>query len=257
MPISSGEHPGRPTPILSVDGLSGGYGGPPIVRDVSLAVGKGEVVTVVGPNGAGKSTLLKTIVGIVKSVKGRVQLKEQVLTGWPTERLARAGIGYVPQSAEVFGDLTVLENLRLGGYLCSRREVRSRIDEILEIFPHLEEMMDRHANKVSGGERKMVAIGRALMSKPEVLLLDEPTAGLSPELSTFVLESQLAALANAGCAVLMVEQKALAALKSSDWGYVLVAGSVFLSSPAPALLARPDLSAVFLGEAAPRDELAT
>lgn len=250
MPISSVEQIGRSTPILNIVGLFAGYGGPPIVRDASLTVGAGEVVTVVGPNGAGKSTLLKAIMGFVKPSQGRVQLKDQVLNGWPTERLARAGIGFVPQTAEVFGDLSVLENLRLGGYLCARREIRSRIDEVVGIFPQLEEMMDRRANKVSGGERKMVAMGRALMSKPEVLLLDEPTAGLSPELSTFVLETQITALANAGCAVLMVEQKALAALKCSDWGYVLVAGSVFLSSPAPELLARPDLSAVFLGEVA-------
>ena len=250
MPTSSAEQNQRPLPIMTVDGLCAGYGGPPIVRDAHVSVGVGEVVTVVGPNGAGKSTLLKAIMGIVKPSAGTVQLQGQDLTGWATERLARAGVGFVPQTAEVFGDLTVVENLRLGGYLCSRREIRSRIDDIVEIFPKLSEMMDRRANRVSGGERKMVAMGRALMSRPKVLLLDEPTAGLSPELSTYVLETQITSLARAGCSVLMVEQKAIAALSSSDWGYVLVAGGVFLSSSAQELLARPDLSSVFLGEVA-------
>lgn len=244
----SAENSSRPKPLLSARDVVTGYGGVPVVNGISLDVAPGEIVTVVGPNGAGKSTLLKAIAGILRVSEGSVKVEDQEITNWPTYRLARAGMGYVPQVSEVFGDLTVMENLEMGGHLMSRREAKQRTQEIVTMFPALAEMRKRRADRLSGGERKMVAIGRALMSKPRLLLLDEPTAGLSPALSRHVLESQVAGLGNLGTAVLMVEQKAQSALAVSQWGYVLGAGKVQISAAASEILERPDLATVFLGE---------
>ncbi len=249
----SGSAAARPAPLLHAEGVVTGYGGAPVVAGVSLDVGPGEIVTVVGPNGAGKSTLLKAVAGILRVNAGRVSLGNDDVTNWPTYRLARAGLGYIPQVAEVFGELSVLENLEMGGYRDSRKAVKQRIDEIVEMFPALARMRKRRADRLSGGERKMVAIGRALMSNPRLLLLDEPTAGLSPALSREVMESQVAGLGQLGTAVLMVEQKAHSALSVSHWGYVLAAGRLQISASASEILKRPDLALVFLGEAAVAD----
>lgn len=238
----------RPAPLLVVEDLVAGYGGPPIVSGVSVEVGAGEVVTVVGPNGAGKSTFLKALAGIVRSAGGRVRLDDVDITNWATPLLARAGVGYVPQTREVFGDLTVLENLEMGGVLLPRRQLAARVEEVVEMLPLLRPMTRRRAEKLSGGERKVLAIGRALMSQPRILLLDEPTSGLSAELSTQVLRNEVAGLARSGTAILLVEQKALAALEVSDWSYVLASGSTRISSSAAELLRRSDLADVFLGE---------
>lgn len=248
MPTSSGERGIRPSPLLVVRDFSAGYGGPPIVSDLNLEVGAGEVVTVVGPNGAGKSTMLKGIAGVAQHMGGTVELDGSDITAWPTARLARTGVGYVPQSREVFGDLTVLENLEMGGVLMRRTEVTARIEEVVSMLPLLHDMMKRRAEKLSGGERKVLAIARALMSRPRILLLDEPTSGLSPELSTRILRNEIAGLAGAGTAVMLVEQKALAALEVSDWTYVLASGLMRLSAPSRELLRRSDLGDVFLGE---------
>lgn len=244
----SADAAGRPDAVLSTTGVVAGYGGPPVVSSVDLQVGSGEVVTIVGPNGAGKSTLIKAIAGVLKISEGRVQLAGRDVTNWETDRLARHGVGYVPQNSEVFGELSVIENLEMGGYLVSRRALRRRLEEVVEVFPRLRMLAHRRADRLSGGERKMVAIGRALMPKPAVLLLDEPTAGLSAALSRQVLESQVTGLGRLGVAVLMVEQKAHTALAISQWGYVLAAGKLRISAPAGEILARPDLGSVFLGE---------
>lgn len=238
----------RPDAVLSTVGLVVGYGGPPVVSGVDLQVSSGEVVTIVGPNGAGKSTLVKAIAGVLRASDGRVELKGRDVTNWETDRLARNGVGYVPQNAEIFGELSVIENLEMGGYLVSRRTLRRRMEEVIEVFPRLRLLARRRADRLSGGERKMVAIGRALMPKPEILLLDEPTAGLSAALSRQVLESQVTGLGQLGVAVLMVEQKAHTALAISQWGYVLAAGKLRISAAAEEILARPDLGSVFLGD---------
>lgn len=243
----------RPAPFLRATDVVTGYGGVPVVSGVSLDVAPGEIVTVVGPNGAGKSTLLKAVAGILRVSAGRVCLGEEDVTNWSTYKLARGGMGYIPQVSEVFGDLTVFENLEMGGYLISHKEVKVRVGEILSMFPALARMRKRRADRLSGGERKMVAIGRALMTKPRLLLLDEPTAGLSAALSRQVLESQVANLGELGTAVLMVEQKAQSALGISHWGYVLAAGQLQISAPASEILKRPDLAAVFLGKVASTD----
>jgi len=209
---------------------------------------RGEIVTVVGPNGAGKSTLLKAIVGSLRLAAGEVRLAGDRVDHLPTQQLARIGIGYVPQSDDVFTPLSVRENLLLGGYLCRRRAIQDRVEQVYQLFPPLREMESRTAGKLSGGERKMLALGRALMSEPSVLILDEPTANLSPELSDRVLEDHVKGLARRNVAVLLVEQKARQAMAISDRTYVLVAGKVqFAGSPAD-LLDRSDFGDLMLGQ---------
>jgi ABC-type branched-subunit amino acid transport system ATPase component len=225
-----------------------GYGTVPIISDVSLEVMRGEIVTVVGPNGAGKSTLLKAIVGSLRLAAGEVRLAGDRVDHLATQQLARIGIGYVPQSDDVFTPLSVRENLLLGGYLCRRRAIQERVEQVYQLFPALREMQSRTAGKLSGGERKMLALGRALMPEPSVLILDEPTANLSPELSDRVLEDHVKGLAQRNVAVLLVEQKARQAMAISDRTYVLVAGKVqFAGSPAE-LLDRSDFGDLMLGQ---------
>jgi branched-chain amino acid transport system ATP-binding protein len=233
---------------LSVSGLAAGYGGDPIVRGVDLAVQAGQVVSVIGPNGAGKSTLLKALIGQISVMEGSVELDGRDITNTRGDHLARIGIGYVPQTRDVFDTLTVEDNLEMGGYLLPKEKVGERVDEVLQVFPQLAAMRERIAMKLSGGERKMLAVGRVLMIQPSVLLLDEPTANLSSELSKLVLHEHVRRLADEGAAVLLVEQKALEALRISDWGCVLVAGTPRIQGPAPDLLARPDIREVFLGQ---------
>ncbi|MEA2508075.1 MAG: branched-chain amino acid transport system ATP-binding protein [Actinomycetota bacterium] len=239
---------GSPPARLNVSGLAAGYGGAPIVHGVDLSVRQGQVVSVIGPNGAGKSTLLKALTGQISVMEGSVTLDGRDITNTRGDRLARIGIGYVPQTRDVFDTLTVHANLEMGGYLLPKRQVSERVDEVLRVFPQLAAMRERTAIKLSGGERKMLAVGRVLMIRPTVLLLDEPTANLSPELSRVVLHDHVRRLANEGAAVLLVEQKALEALRISDWGCVLVAGTPQIQGPAPDLLARPDIRQVFLGQ---------
>jgi ABC-type branched-subunit amino acid transport system ATPase component len=235
-------------PQLEVVSAEAGYGTVPIISDVSLEVMRGEIVTVVGPNGAGKSTLLKAIVGSLRLAAGEVRLAGDRVDHLATQQLARIGIGYVPQSDDVFTPLSVRENLLLGGYLCRRRAMQERVEQVYQLFPALREMQSRTAGKLSGGERKMLALGRALMPEPSVLILDEPTANLSPELSDRVLEDHVKGLAQRNVAVLLVEQKARQAMAISDRTYVLVAGKVqFAGSPAE-LLDRSDFGDLMLGQ---------
>ncbi len=246
MPTSSAEAQ-RPEARLVISGLAAGYGRDPIVADVELSVGPGEVVSVVGANGAGKSTLLKAITGALPVMAGRISLAGREVGNLPANRLARLGVGYVPQLRDVFDTMTVVENLEMGGYLLDPRSRSSRVEVVMGIFPRLRQMRSRQALKLSGGERKMVALARVLMLDPQVLILDEPTAGLSPELSRAVLREQVRALADRGTAVLLVEQKAFEALEISDWAYVLVGGRIMIQGRGPELASRPDIREVFLG----------
>jgi branched-chain amino acid transport system ATP-binding protein len=247
MPTSATDSATRPPVTLDVDSVVAGYGGPPIIRGVSAQVGDGEIVTVVGPNGAGKSTMLKAVAGLLRVQGGSVKLDGKEIANVRTHQLARLGLGYVPQNNDVFDPLTVLENLEMGGYLLRRHEIKERIEEVAARLPALSGLMKRRAVKLSGGERKMVAVGRALMARPRVLLLDEPTSGLAPDLSRELLTQDVRGLAESGTSILLVEQKARAALEISHWGYVLAQGATALSSSAPELLAREDLGEVFLG----------
>ena len=237
----------RPVPSLRAEHITSGYGGVPVVRDVSLAVGPGEIVAVIGPNGAGKSTLLKSLVGILRVTEGRILLGDADVTNHAPEDLARRGVGYVPQVNDIFEPLTVLENLEMGGYLLSGAQIRVRVGEVGDVFPQLPPLLKRRADKLSGGERKMLAIARVLMLDPKVLILDEPTANLSPKLADSLLSEHVKRLAGAGKAVLLVEQRARAAIKIADWTSVLVSGQTRLEGRPDELLRRQDFEELFLG----------
>lgn len=252
--MSSGD--AQSSDALRIHGLTAGYGGPPIVNDVDMQVSYGKVVAVVGPNGAGKSTLLKAVLGVARVHAGRIELNGRDVTGMPLEELARLGVGYVPQLDDVFEGLRVRENLDMGAYLADRSQKAERLERVLELFPQLKPRMNRFVETLSGGERKMTAIARVLMLDPAVLILDEPTAGLSPELSRTVLEEQVRALGDLGKGVLLVEQKAVAALGIADWAYMLVRGGVVMSADAQEVLEKPDMRETFLGASAPGDPAA-
>ncbi|HEV3186738.1 MAG TPA: ABC transporter ATP-binding protein [Acidimicrobiales bacterium] len=233
--------------VLSTNGLSAGYDGRAIVSDITIEATPGKVVSVVGPNGSGKSTLLKSLVGVVKVLEGHVTVGEHDITNVPPEEIATIGVGYVPQIDDVFPPLSVKENLEIGGYLLSRRDIPGRIDAVLDFFPKLKTMMTRKAGKLSGGERKMLAMGRVLMLSPSVLVLDEPTANLAPMVATQLLEEFVRGFADFGSTVLLVEQRAKAALRISDWTYVLGGGKVVLEGAPKDLEQNPLFVESFLG----------
>ena len=237
----------RPAPSLRADGITAGYGGVPVIRGISIAAGPSEIVAVIGPNGAGKSTLLKSLIGILRVTSGSVFLGTDDVTNRPPEELARRGVGYVPQVNDIFEPLTVLENLHMGGYLLRASQVQARVEEVGQVFPALTPMLRRRADKLSGGERKMLAIARVLMLDPKVLILDEPTANLSPKLADSLLREHVTRLAEAGKAVLLVEQRARAALQVASWTSVLVSGETRLEGRPQDLLQREDFEALFLG----------
>ena len=205
------------------------------------------MISIVGPNGSGKSTLLKSLVGVVRVLDGTVKVGDTVITNMPSEEVAKIGVGYVPQIDDVFPPLSVKENLEIGGYLLARAEIRERIDAVLEFFPKLKVMMTRKAGKLSGGERKMLAMGRVLMLSPSVLVLDEPTANLAPIVATQLLEEYIRGFANFGSTVLLVEQRAKAALRISDHTYVLGGGRVVLEGAPAELQNNPIFVESFLG----------
>ena len=239
----------RPEPLLRAEGITAGYGGVPVIQDVTLSVGPGEIVAVIGPNGAGKSTLLKSLVGILRVTTGRITLGDQDVTNRLPEELARRGVGYVPQVQDIFEPLTVLENLEMGGYLLPAHTIRARVPEVVEVFPALKPMLKRRADKLSGGERKMLAIARVLMLDPKVLILDEPTANLAPQLADRLLREQVSGLGKLGKAVLLVEQRARAALEIAAYTSVLVSGSIRMEGRPGELLDRQDFEELFLGAA--------
>lgn len=210
--------------LLRVESLSAGYDGRAVVQDVTISASPGEVVAVVGPNGSGKSTMLKAIVGVLAVLSGRVLLGDIDLTNEKAENIARSGVGYVPQVDDVFGPLSVKENLEMGGYLLPPQEVAARIGSVVEVFPRLGSMLSRRATKLSGGERKMLAMGRVLMLRPSLFVLDEPTANLAPQIAQTLLRDHVRSLAKEGAGVLLVEQRAKAALEVADRVYVLGGG---------------------------------
>ncbi|MEJ2291997.1 MAG: ABC transporter ATP-binding protein [Deinococcales bacterium] len=231
--------------LLEVERLDAGYGPLQILYQVSLQVHDGEQLLVFGPNGAGKSTLMKALVGLASVTAGEARLAGRRLTGLPTEAVVRLGIGYVPQISNVFGSMTVEENLEMGGAQLGRR-VSRRIRDLFELFPLLAERRRQQARTLSGGQRQVLAMARALMPEPELLLLDEPSAGLSPGMVRFIFET-VTDICRAGTSVLMVEQNARQALEHVDRGVVLENGSVRFEGPARQLLQREDIGALYLG----------
>jgi ABC-type branched-subunit amino acid transport system ATPase component len=235
---------------LRLNGVAAGYGPVPVITGVTVTVALGEIVAVIGPNGAGKSTLAKAVLGILRPVRGSIILAGRDIGGLATNRLARLGIGYVPQVKDVFEPLTVRENLEIGGYALPRAEVPGRVEEVMALYPALRAMSGRTAGYLSGGERKQLAMARVLMRRPSLLVLDEPTAGLAPQLAHELLTEHITRLVGGGVAVLLVEQHAYEALAISHWAYVMAGGQVRLAAPAPAVAQRPDLGDIFLGQAA-------
>lgn len=234
-------------PVLETEGLCVSYGAIGALRGIDLRVEEGEVVVVVGPNGAGKSSLLNAISGVVSPRAGQVRSRGRDITGWPSHRLARTGIVQVPEGRRVFVPLTVEENLLLGGYAQRDRKRQAELlGWIYDMFPRLRERRDSPAGLLSGGEQQMVAFGRALMSDPYLMLLDEPSMGLAPVMVDVVTEA-VAAFSARGLSILMVEQNAEAAFSVANRAYVLELGEIVLSGKAADVAADPQVLVSFLG----------
>ncbi|HEV2284204.1 MAG TPA: ABC transporter ATP-binding protein [bacterium] len=232
-------------PVLAVRGLTAGYGGPPIIENVEFKAEPGKITAVVGPNGAGKSTLLKAVAGVVRPTGGHVYLRGADVTGQPPERLVRKGIAYVPQVANVFPGLTVLENLEMGGYVRTSG-LRERVEQLLVLFPDLKTALRRPARTLSGGQRSMLAMARGLMVDPAVLMLDEPSAGLAPIFQSAVWE-QIQRVRDTGVAVAVVEQNTRRTLVHADWAYVMVLGKNRLEGPGRDLLNDEEVVNLYIG----------
>jgi ABC-type branched-subunit amino acid transport system ATPase component len=233
-------------PVLRVEAVTAGYGGAPVIKGVTLQAQAGQITAIVGPNGAGKSTLLKALMGLVRTESGRVWVGDADVTGLPTEKLVSRGLlSYVPQVANVFPGLTVRENLAMGGY-CRRAGLDERTGRMYELFPALRDAANRRAGTLSGGERTMLAMARGLMLDPVVLLLDEPSAGLSPAYQSTLWE-QIGAVARTGVAVCVVEQNTRRTLTHAQWAYVLVLGANALDGPAQALLHDQQVVNLYIG----------
>jgi len=228
---------------LVLDAIDAGYGRLPVLHDVSVTVAQGEIVALIGPNGAGKSTLLRAATGMVKPTAGQVRVGARDLTGASIETIARAGVAHVPEGRRLFPGLTVRDNLRLGAWRTRRRP---DLSGVLALFPRLAERLDQVAGSMSGGEQQMCAIGRALASQPDYLLIDELSLGLAPRLVDEIM-SRLSTVAAGGTGILLVEQDAGAALEVAQRGYVLENGRVVLAGQAPVLADDPAVREAYLG----------
>ena len=233
--------------LLDVAGIVAGYRRDlPILHGISLHVDRGEMVTIVGPNGAGKSTLIKAIAGLVPTSEGHVTLEGRDITGLATHRMAEASVAYVPQSDNVFTTLTIDENLRLGAAALPRPRARERIADAYDRFPALRDHRDRKARVLSGGQRQLLAFARSLLTEPTLLMLDEPSAGLSPAAVNEVF-GHLVDLRGDGITILMVEQNVKAALAISDRTYVFAEGENRIDGPSQALAQDPEMKAIYFG----------
>ena len=234
--------------LLRIEGLKISYGGINAVKGIDLEVNDGEMVALIGANGAGKTTTLKAICGIVPAREGHVHYRGQDVTGMPSYALVERGLALVPEGRGVFGRLTGEENLDMGAYTRrNRAEIKSDLARVYELFPRLKERRRQTAGTMSGGEQQMLAIGRALMSAPQLLLLDEPSMGLAPMMVQRIFDT-IRKVATEGVTVLLVEQNAKLALESSSRGYVMESGVITLSDTAPALLGNPLVRQAYLGE---------
>jgi ABC-type branched-subunit amino acid transport system ATPase component len=231
--------------MLKVEQLVTGYGKSEIVQGLTLEVGDREIVSLIGPNGAGKSTLMKALFGLLDVWKGTVELDGKKLSGRSPEEIVRSGIGYVPQVDNVFPSLTVFENLQMGGYVV-RESLSDRTAEVFELFPVLKEKRRQKAGELSGGQRQMLAFGRALMTKPVLLLLDEPTAGLAPKVADEIMQT-ICDINENGVALLIVEQNARKSLEISDRGYVLATGRNRFEGTGKEILENEEIGTLYLG----------
>jgi branched-chain amino acid transport system ATP-binding protein len=233
--------------MLKVENLHVHYGGIHAIQGISVEVPRGKIVTLIGANGAGKSSTLRSIAGLVRSKKGSIVWGEHDISSWQPEAIVKAGVALCPEGRRIFPQLTVLENLRLGAYTrCNEEEVLSSVDWVFELFPRLKERSWQRGGTLSGGEQQMLALGRALMSKPDLIMMDEPSLGLAPLLVKEVFEI-IRQINEEGKTVLLVEQNAFAALKCAHYAYVLEVGHIVLEGPGERLLADPRVQEAYLG----------
>jgi ABC-type branched-subunit amino acid transport system ATPase component len=232
--------------ILKVESVTAGYTDVEILHEVNIRVKSGDIVSVIGPNGAGKSTLLKTIFGLLNPRNGQVTLKDEDITGLKPDRIARKGISYVPQVENVFPSMTIQENLEMGAFI-RNDDYTPRLEEVYDLFPLLRERKKQKVGQLSGGQRQMVAMGRALMLDPQLLLLDEPSAGLAPLLVASIFE-KIIEINSTGVSIIIVEQNAREALKIANHGYILAMGKNVLDDNGEALLANEEVGRLYLGQ---------
>ena len=238
------------TPLLALDRLAVAYGGIQAVKGIDIVVADGELVCLIGANGAGKTTTLKGICGLLPIKSGTIHYGGENITGRPSFQLVRRGLAMVPEGRGMFGALTIEENLAMGAYVrTDRAAVKADVERVFGLFPRLKERRRQTAGTLSGGEQQMLAMGRALMSRPRLLLLDEPSMGLAPLMVQKVFET-IIAVSKEGVTILLVEQNAKLALEVSDRGYVMESGAITLKGEASALLHDPKVRAAYLGEAA-------
>jgi branched-chain amino acid transport system ATP-binding protein len=225
--------------------MTGGYGGADILKDCTLAVNKGEIAVIVGPNGAGKSTAMKAVFGMVNLREGRVLLDGEDITQLSPQERVQKGMGFVPQTHNVFTSMSVQENLEMGAFIRTDN-YQDTMEQVFDLFPILKQKRNQPAGELSGGQRQQVAVGRALMTQPKVLLLDEPTAGVSPIVMDELFD-RIIEIARTGISILMVEQNARQALNIAHTGYVLVQGANRYTDTGEALMANPEVRRTFLG----------
>ena len=231
--------------MLRLESVTAGYTDENIIHEVTLEVEEGEIVSIIGPNGSGKSTLMKSVFGLTRMRGGRIRFLGQDVTGKRPDELVRLGLAYVPQERNVFSSLTVKENLEMGGVSLAG-EMEERLEGVLELFPRLAERLGQRAGTLSGGEQKMLAVGRAMVTRPSLLMLDEPSAALSPKVMG-QLFAEIEEINRRGVTILMVEQNARRALAISDRGYILEMGRNRFQEPAKSLLDNPEVCSLYLG----------
>ncbi|HNQ54925.1 MAG TPA: ABC transporter ATP-binding protein [Methanothrix sp.] len=231
--------------MLRLESVTSGYTDENIIHEVTLEVEEGEIVSIIGPNGSGKSTLMKSVFGLTRMRGGRIRFLGQDVTGKRPDELVRLGLAYVPQERNVFSSLTVKENLEMGGVSLAG-EMEERLEGVLELFPRLAERLGQRAGTLSGGEQKMLAVGRAMVTRPSLLMLDEPSAALSPKVMG-QLFAEIEEINRRGVTILMVEQNARRALAISDRGYILEMGRNRFQGPAKSLLDNPEVCSLYLG----------
>jgi branched-chain amino acid transport system ATP-binding protein len=249
LPLTWGKKGEEGKDLLEVSGLTVFYGGIHALQEVSLSVPEGKVVTLIGANGAGKSTALRAISGLVESRRGKIFFREREIQNWPAHRIARLGIVMVPEGRRIFTNLTVKENLLLGAFSQkSEKDIREDLEGVFQLFPRLRERGRQKGGTLSGGEQQMLALGRGLMSRPDLLMLDEPSLGLAPKLVHEVF-GIIRGIHEKGMTILLIEQNAMAALTAADYGYVLQSGRLRQQGRGGDLLRDPSVKEAYLGEA--------
>lgn len=232
--------------MLKIENLTVGYEDLVVLRQISLEISEGQIVALIGANGAGKTTTLKTISGLLRARKGKITFDGTAVQNWSSDKIVKAGLIQVPEGRHLFRDMTVLENLELGAYRRGKKDRPQTLKQIFQFFPKLEERKNQRAGTLSGGERQMLAIGRALMAKPRLLMLDEPSLGLAPLIVLDIFRI-IQEIRDAGTTVLIVEQNAVQTLGMADWGYVLENGEIVLGGSGSELLENEQIRSAYLG----------